>query len=73
MDEGDLLEIPGYLENTKINDLLNKPCSCEVGTQVCPADSFSPPPPRVDTPSGDVLIGGCNIFSKNDENFFFQT
>ena len=35
---------PPYPPNVTINDQLNEDCSCQVGTQVCPANSFSPPP-----------------------------
>ena len=35
---------PSYPRNVTINDDLNGDCSCQVGTQVCPANSFLPPP-----------------------------
>ena len=35
---------PSYPRNVTINDDLNEDCSCQVGTQVCPANSFLPLP-----------------------------
>ena len=35
---------PAYPRNVTINDDLNEACTCQVGTQVCPANSFFPPP-----------------------------
>ena len=32
-----------YPPNSSANDLLNPPCSCSVGTQICPDNSFYPP------------------------------
>ena len=38
---------PKYSSNVTINDDLNEACSCQIGTQVCPAKSFSPEPPQI--------------------------
>ena len=40
-------KFPAYPLNVTINDALNEDCSCEVGTQVCPAKGFYPTPPQI--------------------------
>ena len=40
-------KFPGYSFNATINDDLNEACSCQIGTQVCPAKSFYPDPPQI--------------------------
>ena len=43
-DSSLLKGFPPYPGNVTINDDLNEDCTCQVGTQVCPANSFFPPP-----------------------------
>jgi len=63
-------KFPKYPYSTTINDEENEPCSCEVGTQVCPAKSFSPEPPQIKIPSGDYLI---DMTSRNISQWLMKT
>jgi len=70
--EMDLLtdKFPEYSFNVTINDDLNEGCSCQIGTQVCPAKSFSPEPPQIKIPSGDYLI---DMTSRNISQWLMKT
>eukprot|EP00094_Tigriopus_californicus_P002639 TCALIF_02551-PA protein Name:"Similar to Abca7 ATP-binding cassette sub-family A member 7 (Rattus norvegicus)" AED:0.06 eAED:0.06 QI:3223/1/1/1/0.88/0.92/28/283/1389 len=56
---------PGALENMDI-----KACSCDIGTQQCPADASGIPPPSVVMPSFDVLL---NLTGRNISDFLMKT
>jgi len=63
-------KFPAYPLNVTINDALNEDCSCEVGTQVCPAKGFYPTPPQIKIPSGDILI---DMTSRNISQWLMKT
>ena len=63
-------EFTSYPFGSKINDSLNLPCSCSVGTQICPDKSFHPAPLEAKVSVTDYYhlilfsnVNLCNLWS----------
>jgi len=59
-----------YPANVSVNDDNNPPCSCSIGSQVCPVNSFYPPPKEKKISSGDSMM---DLTSRNLSQWLLKT
>ncbi|XP_023327394.1 ATP-binding cassette sub-family A member 2 [Eurytemora carolleeae] len=59
-----------YSSNITTDDSKNPPCTCSIGTQICPEGATGPSPPSIKIPTGDILI---NMTSRNISQWSIKT